>query len=181
MDWYTLAKFLHVSLAVVWLGGGFILVLLGILAARANNRADLFSAIRMVTIIAPKVFIPGSLAVLVLGLVMVWLGGWAWEAWLVIGLAGFVLAAGIGVVKLGPASDETARLVADGKPAEAEAMARKMLRFAKIEYVIQAAIIFAMVAKPSWGEISTLASMAAVGALALVAILLAPKQVGSMS
>ena len=175
MDLYQVAKFLHVVLAVVWLGGGFILMLLGLRAARAGNRDDFLTVLRLVAFAGPRIFVPGSLAVLVLGLIMVWLAGWNWDAWVVMGLAGFVAAAGIGASKLGPASQAATRLAADGRLTEAETMGRTMLRFAKVEYVIQAAIVFAMVVKRSWSEIGTLSALAIVAALAILAILFAPK------
>jgi uncharacterized membrane protein len=176
MDPYLVAKFLHVALAVIWLGGGFILMLLGLLAARAGNRDDFLTILRLVAVVGTRVFLPGSIAVLILGLVMVWLGGWTWDAWIVIGLAGFVVAAGIGATKLGPTSEAVARLVAEGQLARAEQMGREMFRYAKIEYVIQAVIVFVMVVKPTWGETGILAALGICAGLAVTAILFAPKQ-----
>lgn len=37
MDWYSIVKFLHVVTAILWVGGGFVLFLLGMLAERAGN------------------------------------------------------------------------------------------------------------------------------------------------
>jgi len=31
MDWYSIIKFLHVSSAVIWIGGAFIMVILGVM------------------------------------------------------------------------------------------------------------------------------------------------------
>lgn len=175
MDWYILSKFLHIACAVVWLGGGLGLVVLGIVADRARRDDDLLTVIRMVTLLAPRVFIPGSILVLVSGLVMVWLGGHLWDAWLVIGLTGIFITAGIGMTVLGPLADKTARLAATkGGRSAALAAGRRLLRVARIDYVLQFAIVFAMVAKPSWHEIGTLSGMALVVAIVTAAILLSP-------
>lgn len=175
MDWYLLTKFLHVACAVAWLGGGVALVLLGIRADRARRDDDLLTVIRMVTVIAPRVFVPGSVLVLVTGLLMVWLGDLGWQAWIVIGLAGVFVTAGLGMFLLGPLSDEVGRLAAtaDGRPAALHA-GRKLLRLAKVDYVLQFTIVFAMVAKPSWDEVGTLAGMAIVAAAVGAALLLSP-------
>ncbi len=174
MDCYSIAKFLHVACAVLWLGGGFGLMLAAVVADRARNRDDFLSAVRLTTILAPRIFIPGSLIVLALGLAMMWLGGWRWDAWIVIGLAGFVAASAIGGGKLGPAAAATGRLAAEGRFAEAVATGRAMLRFAKVEYVIQAVIVFVMVAKPGWSDHAVLSALALAAGTAILAILTAP-------
>lgn len=174
MDLYLIAKFLHVVLAVIWLGGGFILMLLGLWTARAGRRDDFLTVMRLVAMVGTRIFVPGSIAVLILGLLMVWLGGWNWDAWIVLGLAGFVGALAIGATKLGPTSERAVRLADEGRLAEAEAAGRSMFRFAKIEYVIQAMIVFVMVVKPTWDEIGTLAGIGIAAALSVAAILMAP-------
>ena len=60
MDLYLTAKFVHVTAAVLWLGGGLSLMLLAALSRRAGQRDDLFTTIRLVTVLAPRVFVPGS-------------------------------------------------------------------------------------------------------------------------
>ena len=174
MDLYLIAKFLHVVLAVVWLGGGFILMLLGLMTARSGKRDDFLTVMRLVAMVGTRVFVPGSIAVLILGLVMVWLGGWNWDAWIVVGLSGFLAALGIGAVKLGPTSERAVRLADEGRLAEAEVVGRSMFRFAQVEYVIQAMIVFVMVVKPTWTEVGTLAGIGIAAALAITAILMAP-------
>ncbi|TGQ24557.1 hypothetical protein EN859_036255, partial [Mesorhizobium sp. M00.F.Ca.ET.216.01.1.1] len=46
MDWYSIVKFLHVVSAILWVGGGFVLFLLGVLAERAGNIEDKLQAMR---------------------------------------------------------------------------------------------------------------------------------------
>lgn len=179
MDWYSIAKFFHVVVAVLWLGGGFGLMLAAICADRARNRDDFLAAIRLMTILAPRIFVPGSLVVLALGLAMMWLGGWRWDAWVVIGLAGFFAASAIGAAKLGPAAAATGRLAAAGHFAEAVATGRAMLRFARIEYVIQAVIVFVMVVRPAWTDHATLSFLAMVAGTAILAIVALPLRRGA--
>lgn len=174
MDFYSLAKFLHVAFAVLWLGGGFGLMLAAAVADRARNRDDFLAAMRLTTVLAPRLFVPGSLVVLVLGLAMMTLGGWRFDAWIVIGLLGFVAASAIGAGKLGPAAAATGRLAAEGRFVEAVATGRAMLRFARVEYVIQAVIVFVMVVKPGWSDHALLSGLALAAGAAILAILTAP-------
>lgn len=48
MDWYPIIKFLHIVSATVWVGGGFTLMLLGVLADRADNRENVMFIMRTV-------------------------------------------------------------------------------------------------------------------------------------
>ncbi len=172
MDWYAIAKFLHVACAVAWLGGGLGLVILGVLAERARDGAGVMAVIAHVVRIAPLVFVPGSVLVLLFGLAMVWLGGWNWEAWLVLGLAGIAATGLIGALVLGPLSERAMRLQAEGRDAEALVAGHKLLRIAKADYVLQFAIVFAMVVKPGWSELGVLAGMAGVVVFGLGLILI---------
>jgi uncharacterized membrane protein len=174
MDTYLIAKFMHIACAVIWLGGGFALVVLGLIADRARSTADFLAVMRMVTQLAPRLFIPGSLLVLLFGLIMVWLGQLAFDAWIVIGLAGIAATAAIGTFILGPMAGRVVAL--SGNPAthgEAVRVGRRMLTFAKVDYVLQFAIVFVMVLKPVWSDLAILAGLGTVVALA-VAILMIP-------
>ncbi|MFZ5752526.1 MAG: hypothetical protein ACOY5U_15855 [Pseudomonadota bacterium] len=124
--------------------------------------------------LTPSIFVPSSLIVFALGLAMIGLGDWRWDAWIVIGLLGFVAASAIGAGKLGPAAAATGRFAAEGRFAEAVATGRAMLRFARVEYVIQAVIVFVMVVKPGWSDHALLSGLALAAGAAILAILTAP-------
>ena len=87
MDTYTLVKFLHVAFVVVWLGGGFSLVVLGARANRANDTADLIKVIQQV-VYMNHVFVPASLLAFLCGLILAWIAGLFDLLWVIIGLAG---------------------------------------------------------------------------------------------
>lgn len=171
MDLYLVTKFLHVVAAILWLGGGLGLMLLAALAHRAGDRDDLFTIIRLISVLAPRVFVPGSFIVLVSGLAMVWFGGLAFEAWLVFGLGGIAATIGIGMTRLGPLSGQIIYLVAKAEWDKAERIADSLLRAARVDYVLQFLIVFAMVAKPLWSDTGILAAMAAIAAVAVLTLL----------
>lgn len=174
MDFYLAIKFLHVATAVLWLGGGLALMFLALLSRRAGDREDLFTIIRLVTVLAPRVFVPGSLIVLVSGLAMTWLGQLAFDAWLVLGLGGIAATIAIGMARLGPLSGRITYLVAKVEWEEAEATSDRLIRWARVDYVLQFLIVFAMVVKPMWTDAAILGGMALILALALLS-LLAPR------
>ncbi len=171
MDLYLATKFLHVATAVLWLGGGLALMLLAVLARRAGDRDDLFTIIRLVTVLAPRVFVPGSFIVLVSGLGMVWFGGLAFEAWLVFGLAGIAATIVIGMTRLGPLSGKITYLVATARWDEAEEIAGSLLRAARVDYVLQFLIVFAMVVKPVWSDSGILAGMSMIAGVAVLCLI----------
>ncbi len=171
MDWYLIVKFLHVTLAVAWVGGGVCLVILAILADRARDRTEFLAAMGGIVKIAPVVFIPASIAVLLSGLAMVWLGGLMWDAWLIIGLGGSATASAIGALGLGPLSARIISLSGEpGREVDFYAASRRFLRLAKFDYVVQFSTVFAMVVKPGWSDVAILTAMAVLIALAATLI-----------
>ena len=64
MDWYSIVKFLHVTSAILWLGGGFVLVLLAVRAERSGDPQALMLNIRNTAALGMILFMPASLATL---------------------------------------------------------------------------------------------------------------------
>src|SRR5205823_1989610 len=108
MDTYSLVKFLHVAFVVIWLGGGFCLVILGARANRVNDAADLTKVILQIVYMTSHVFIPASLLTFLCGLIMAWIAGMFGFLWVIIGLAGFLATFGMGIAVLRPRSDKVA-------------------------------------------------------------------------
>lgn len=168
MELYHLFLFAHVVCAVLWLGGSAALMFLAWRADRAGDAAGLLSTLRSVTVLAPRVFVPGSALVLVTGLLMVWTGSLAWEAWIVLALVGIALTIGIGAGFLGPLSGKAAEAEAAGRVAEAVALGQRVVRLAKVDLVMLFGIVWLMVMKPGWGDLWMLAVPAVVIILAAV-------------
>lgn len=179
MGVFEMAKFLHVAMAIAWLGGGLGLLVLGLLAERARSDTDLLTVIDQAARLAPAVFVPGSVLVLMSGLAMICLGGFAWDAWLVIGLCGIAVTAGVGMGLLGPMSARISRMAAEpGRRAEAAAAGRRFLAIVRLDYLLQFAIVFAMVDKPGWSDAAVLGGMAALLVLAAALMLAGPRRAG---
>lgn len=175
MDLHAAVKFLHVALAIAWLGGGLALILLGQRAARARNLADLVAVVRHVVWMADRVFIPASILVLMAGLYLTWSAYSFAEAWVLFGLAGIVSTIAIGVVVLKPLAERVAAMdISAGIPAEAETVALALLRGAKADFTALFVVLWAMVARPGWDQPLQLAAMLAVIALGAALFLRRP-------
>lgn len=165
MSLYEVAKFLHVILAIAWLGGGFSMVLLGIQASKRGEAARLTEIGRLLDTLANRVFVPSSVAILVLGIYMVW-AQWSFvEAWVVIGIIGIVLTGGTGGMVLTPLSKRLGELEVGAEAAE---VAEKLLRIARADLIMLAVIVWDMVSRPAWSDVVEIAVMVAVVVLGWV-------------
>lgn len=102
MIWEPWIHFLHVSAAVVWLGGGVMLSIVGIRARRSSDRAVVGEFARLLSYAGLRVFTPSVLVVLATGLWLVLAGSeWSFgQAWILLALAAFGAAFAIGAVFL---------------------------------------------------------------------------------
>jgi uncharacterized membrane protein len=169
MDYYFVLKFLHVLLIIIWLGGGFGLVILGIRADRARSDSDLITVIQQVIFMA-KIFVPAGLGALVLGLIMVVLN-WSFGAlWVIVGLIGFALTFGTGLLVLKPRSERVGAIIAkDGVSPAAVEQAKQILQIAKFDFVMLFIVVADMVIKPTAENYVTLTIMALALIVAAVA------------
>lgn len=171
MDTFLILKFLHVSLAIIWLGGGMCLILLGVFLGRNPTPDRVMTIVRLVAVYAPRVFIPASVLVLLTGIAAVHYGGYGWDAWVILGLGGVAFTGVFGGKVLGPMADTAVAQAATGGDAAGAATGMRLLTLAKFDYVVQFSIVFLMVVKPGWGDILPLGLVAAAIAAGAVLIL----------
>jgi len=152
MDLYSFCKFLHVLSAVLWVGGGFIFVVLGVSASRLNDPVEIVSVVRNVAFLANRFFIPSSLATLVFGLITAFLGSLYGTLWIWIGLAGFAATFATGALILGPTAERMVAADKAGDVAGAASIGKGLLKTAKFDYVVLAVVIADMVMKPGLGD-----------------------------
>lgn len=170
MDWYSIVKFLHVSSAILWLGGGFVLILIGARAVRSGDTQTLVVNLRNTASLGTILFMPASLATLVTGLLIaiLWVG--FSDLWIMIGLAGAAATFITGVAFVKPVGDRLSAMVAeDGVTPAVLEEGSKLLRIAKFDYTVMVVIIADMVLKPT---VSDPAILGAMGALIVAGALL---------
>jgi len=167
MDWYTLFKFLHVSAAVIWIGGAFIMIILGVKADRSKNDAEIVGVVRQVAWAADRIYVPASIATLVFGLIVAWIGSlWA-NLWVILGLVGVAATIALGIIVLTPRAKKVeGGYASGGVSAPIVAISREILTIAKFDIVLLFTVIADMVLKPGYSDWGILVVMVAVIAAA---------------
>lgn len=174
MDWYLILKFLHVSAAVIWIGGAFIMVMLGVRANGGSDDKALVDVVRQVAWAAERIYVPASLATLVLGLLLAWIGALWSDLWIILGLVGVAATVGLGILVLTPrAKTVEAGFAARGASPDVLATCWEILTIARFDLVLLFTVIADMVLKPGPSDWPVLAVMALV-LLAAGLIWLAP-------
>ncbi|WP_296743366.1 DUF2269 family protein [Mesorhizobium sp.] len=166
MDWYSVVKFLHVVSATLWVGGGFVLFLLGVIAERAGNIEEKLQAMRATGKLGDRFFAPMSMLTLIFGLVMC--GFWVGfsELWIGIGLVGYAATFSIGMLVFKPTGARMGAMIArEGVTPAVLAVGQRMMCWARFDYAVMLVIIADMVLKPTLHDIGTLAGMVMVVAL----------------
>jgi uncharacterized membrane protein len=173
MDLYLLVKFLHVASAVIWIGTGLGLVILGIAAERKNDRDGFVRIVLNVAFMAPRVFVPASIAALVFGVIAAWMAWGFTPLWVVLGILGYAATFITGNFFLGPRAGRVAAIVAsEGHSERAAAVGRELLTLAKFDYLMLFVVVADMVLKPTPADWPVLAAMAVVIAAGAVAFLM---------
>ena len=172
MDLYLVFKFLHVASAILWIGTGFGLVILGIAAEARADKPEFGRIIQNVVFMAPRVFVPASVAAFVFGFVAAWMNWGFGSLWIWIGIVGFAATFVTGNFVLKPRADRVSAIVArEGLSDDAITVGRELLQVAKFDYVMLFVVVADMVFKPYPGDWLVLALMALAVALAGVAFL----------
>ena len=57
---YEVVKFLHIFIAIIWIGGAFGAIFVGTLAHRRSDTAAVLSTVRNISILAKYIFMPAS-------------------------------------------------------------------------------------------------------------------------
>jgi uncharacterized membrane protein len=163
MDWYSIVKFLHIVSAVLWVGGGFALMMLAMRADRAGNIEGMLQAMRATGELGNRFFAPMSMLTLAFGLIMC--GFWVGfsDLWILIGLVGYATTFCIGMFVFKPTADRMAGMIAkDGVTPAALAQGQRILSAARLDYSVMLVIIADMVLKPTLDDVAILGGMALV-------------------
>ena len=149
--WYAAFKAVHVIAAVVWIGGGAFLTILGIAAERRRDAAELAVIARQAATVGEKVFAPAGLVVVAMGISMMLNTDWGWgKFWVVVGLVGYAITFVTGVAVLSPMAKRITVLTEEKGPTHPETTAAitRVLQIARIDVAMLLLVVVDMVTKP---------------------------------
>ena len=150
MTWYELWLFLHITGAIVWIGGATALQVFGILTKRAADPAKSAFFAQNASIAVLRVFVPAAILVLIAGIGLVESGNWDWSEPFV--LWGLILWAAIAVVAfgfLGRAMGRAgAQLAAEGPSPALALRMRNLVWLSRVLLGALVLIVFFMTVKP---------------------------------
>jgi uncharacterized membrane protein len=150
-DWYALFKAIHVVVAVIWVGAGFMLTVDGIRAKRENNPASVVAVAQRAMFWGEKIFAPAGLVVFLMGIAMMTNTNWGWgHFWIVVGLIGFgsTFLTGIGLLApLARKINASAQTNGLAHPTTLALIDRTLL-IASIDITVLVLVILDMVTKP---------------------------------
>ena len=149
--WYALFRVVHVGVAVFWVGGGLLLTILGMRAARSTDPDEVASIVRQAIFAGERLFAPASGIVLLMGIAMMINTDWGWgKFWIVAGLVGFAATFVTGIGVLSPLARKIDVLLREKGPAapETQAAIQRILLVARIDTTVLLLVVADMVTKP---------------------------------
>ena len=174
MDWYVLLKLLHVVSAVIWIGGAFVMIMLGVKADRGKDDAEFVGVVRQVAWAGERIYVPASISTLIFGVATATVGGLWSNLWVILGLVGVAATITLGVAVLTPRAKKVETgFQAGGVTPAVVATSREILTIAKFDAVLLFVVIADMVLKPETNDWAILTVMVIV-LLAAAAVWLTP-------
>jgi uncharacterized membrane protein len=153
MTWYTFLLFAHISIAVIWIGGGLMMQLFGVRASMSNDPSRMAAVGEDIEYIAIRLFLPASLLAFASGVLMVVdsdFYGFG-DDWIVIALALYATTFLAGLLFLGPESGRVGKLTAEGSP-EAESRTQRLIFLSRLDLVLLFLLLYDMAVKPSFDD-----------------------------
>jgi uncharacterized membrane protein len=150
VTWYEFWLFLHVTAAIVWVGGAAAIQVFGILTKRAGDPAKTSFFAANVSFTVMRVFLPASLVVIVAGVGLTETGNWDWgEPFIVLGLVLWAIVSLVAFGFLGRAIGQAgARLAAEGPSPALGLRMSNLVWLSRVLLGILLLIVFLMTVKP---------------------------------
>ncbi len=169
MSYYEILLFLHVTAAIVWLGSGLFLQLLVFRADKTGDMPLTKGIAANSAWMAQRLFIPASLSVLVLGILLTIEGPWSFgDLWIVLGLVGYVVSFLVGIGFIEPEGKRIHAAMEAGQAERAAYHVRRINTVSRMGLAVLYLVVAAMALKPTADDTGTLLLMAVAVVAALV-------------
>jgi hypothetical protein len=152
--WFALFKWIHVSVAVFWVGGGLLLTILGLKAGMSDDPNEVVLLARWAGWVGERLFAPAGVVVLAMGIAMLVHGGdpiVAWSKfWVIVGLVGYASTFITGVAVLSPLGKRIGELSVSKGPTAPETLAaiQRILLIARFDVAVLLLVVADMITKP---------------------------------
>jgi uncharacterized membrane protein len=150
MTWYEFWLFLHVTAAMLWVGGAATIQVFGILTKRAADPAKTVFFARNASVTAMTVLLPSALVVVASGVGLTESGNWDWsESFIVKGLILWAAVTLVGFGYLGRALGKVAaQLEAEGPSPALGLRMRNLVWLSRVVLGVLVVVVFFMTVKP---------------------------------
>jgi uncharacterized membrane protein len=158
MSYYEVLLFLHIALAAVWIGSAVLLHVLA-MRSRSSDPAIMAAIGPHGAWIAQRVFVPASLAVLVLGVLLTIEGPWAFDQlWILLALALFAATFVVGLGMIEPTAKRLTEAIQAHGPASAEVLRldKRLEALSWVDLAILFVVLWDMALKPRGEDVGTL-------------------------
>jgi uncharacterized membrane protein len=148
---YDVYLMLHVISAIVWLGGGLALSVLGTRISKQRDPARMVAFAHDAEWMGNHIFLPAGLLVLVCGFLMIHAGFPAFDQfWIQLALGLFAVTFLTGSLFLGPQAGKIGKLIEQHgqESAEVQEQIRRVLLVSRLDLLTLYSIVVVMVAKP---------------------------------
>ena len=177
MTWYEFFLFVHITAAVIWLGGAFTFQMYGFVVRRGGDPGEIALFAGRAGHLSERMFVPAALTVVLAGIALMINGNWDWDQlWVIFALATFAASFLTGVLVISPIAKRIP-VVGPTTPA-GQALIERLFTILRIDLCFMYAIVFAMVVKPTTDDGWTIA-IAAAALVVLTVVFLAPLRSGS--
>ncbi|MDQ3739910.1 MAG: DUF2269 domain-containing protein [Actinomycetota bacterium] len=149
MSWYELLLSLHILAMATWFGSSLAITAMAFMSLKTGPEA--FGNFTLpATKWAGRAHPAAGVLLLLTGFAMVADADWDFDAWLILGIVGLVLAMGIGGALIGRTADGIVRRIEAGSMTAEELTTggRQLLLYTRIELVILVLVVVDMVSKP---------------------------------
>jgi len=150
-NWYSLFKAVHVTVALIWVGGGVLLVILALRAERTNDPEGLATIARQAIFAGERIFAPAGLIVFLMGIAMMINTNYGWgKFWIVLGLIGYAVSFITGIAVLAPLARKVSAALTERGPSDPTtvALVDRILLIARIDIAVLLIVVLDMVTKP---------------------------------
>lgn len=149
---YNWIKAVHVLAAIVWVGGGTFIQIYTTRLRRADEQTRLMAFAKDIEKLGTMVFLPTSIVVLIMGIVLVWHSP-AWELtqlWVILGVLGIANTIVVGAFFLGPEAGRLAKIAGERGPEDPEVLRRteRIFAISRYDLAVLVLVVVDMVVKP---------------------------------